>query len=70
MVTCKTRYWNLMLTVLTTAFWLSHWAGQYAKSHGDFPTGYYIGIYAVFAVSGLAMSFALTRFELAGPPRG
>lgn len=47
-----------------TAFWLSHWAGQYVKSHESADAGYYIGIYAAFAGAGLLVSYALTWFDL------
>ncbi|KAM3527939.1 hypothetical protein MY4038_006102 [Beauveria bassiana] len=43
-----------------SSFWLSHWAGQYARSH-NINTGYYIGVYAAFAGAGLCVSFVMTR---------
>ncbi|KAH8718239.1 ABC transporter atnG [Beauveria bassiana] len=44
-----------------SSFWLSHWAGQYARLHKNINTGYYIGVYAAFAGAGLCVSFAMIR---------
>ncbi|OAA41159.1 ABC transporter, transmembrane domain, type 1 [Beauveria brongniartii RCEF 3172] len=44
-----------------SSFWLSHWAGQYARSHKNINTGYYIGVYAAFAGAGLCVSFVMIR---------
>ncbi|KAM3521744.1 hypothetical protein NHJ13051_006054 [Beauveria bassiana] len=44
-----------------SSFWLSHWAGQYARLHKNINTGYYIGLYAAFAGAGLCVSFVMIR---------
>ncbi|KAM3506765.1 hypothetical protein MY10362_002164 [Beauveria mimosiformis] len=44
-----------------SSFWLSHWAGQYARLHKNINTGYYIGVYAAFAGAGLCVSFVMIR---------
>lgn len=46
------------------AFWLSHWASQYARAGIDVDNGYYIGIYAIFAVAGVLAMFTSVWYVL------
>ncbi|KAJ6779518.1 hypothetical protein PWT90_06369 [Aphanocladium album] len=39
------------------SFWLSHWASQFTTLGIDVKNGYYVGIYTVFSVSGVLVSF-------------
>lgn len=47
------------------AFWLSHWASHYATAGINVDNGYYVGIYAVFAVAGVLAMFTSVWYVLA-----